>query len=117
VVLLVLDQRRCEAALEEAAAPAVALVEAPRVRAVEQVHAGGQLLARRLDEEVVVVVHEAAGVEPPAKTAGGEPNERDEVDPIEIDAEEELAARRSTRHVVEPVRQIASAHPRHDRRS
>jgi hypothetical protein len=95
----------------------MALVEALRICAGEKMHAGRQPLAGRLNDQVVVGAHHAAGVEAPAEPVGRELDERDELRPVQIAAVEQLAARRATGDVVEAVRQVGSTHPRHgDRR-
>jgi hypothetical protein len=70
-VILGLDQLRLEAAFEQAAAPTVTLVEALRVRAVHEVHAGREALAGRLDDQVVMRAQEAARVDAPGMTVTG----------------------------------------------
>ena len=47
-------------------APPVALVEGAGVGAVEVAHAVGEVRGRRLEDEVIVVAHEAACVHAPA---------------------------------------------------
>jgi hypothetical protein len=95
----------------------MALVEALRVCAGEKMHPGRQPLAGRLDDQVVVGAQDAAGVKAPAEPVGDELDERDELRPVQIAAVQQLASGRATGDVVEAVRQIGSAHPRHgDRR-
>jgi len=66
-VLLVADDLRVEALLIQMPHAVVALVEALRVDAVEAVHPEGDVLERRYDDQVKVVVEEAIGVDRPAK--------------------------------------------------
>jgi hypothetical protein len=65
VLLLRFDQLRPEAPAEDVVASSVALVEGPRVAAVQVAHAVREVRFRRLDDQVVVVAHQAADVDPP----------------------------------------------------
>jgi hypothetical protein len=47
-------------------APTMSMVERPRVLAVEVAHAVGEIRQRRFDDEVVVIAHQALGVQLPA---------------------------------------------------
>jgi hypothetical protein len=58
-VILVVDDPREEALLEQMAFATVSSVEALRVQAVQPVHHRRQLLAGRLHDEVVVRAHHA----------------------------------------------------------
>ena len=66
VLLLGLDHPRPEAPAEDMVLATVALVEGAGVTAVEVAHAVREVRDRRLDEQVVVVSHQAAHVQPPA---------------------------------------------------
>jgi hypothetical protein len=66
VLLLGLDHRRPEPLAKDVVLAAVACVEGFRVLAVEVAHPLGEVGSRRLDEQVVVVAHEAPDVEAPA---------------------------------------------------
>jgi hypothetical protein len=66
VLLLGLDHDGVEAPPEDVVATAVALVEGSCVGAVEVAHPVGEVRERRLDEQVVVVAEQAAGVQAPA---------------------------------------------------
>ena len=68
VLLLGFDHPRPEPAAEDVVLSAVALVEGAGVLAVQVAHAVGKVRQRGLDEEVVVVAQQAAGVEAPAVT-------------------------------------------------
>jgi hypothetical protein len=65
VLLFGLDDFRPETAAEDVILPPVSLVEGAGVLAVEVAHARGEVGDRRLDDEVVVVAEQAAGVETP----------------------------------------------------
>jgi hypothetical protein len=67
-LLLGLDLLRPEALTEHVMLPAVALIERARVLAVQVAHAVGEVRERRLDDEVVVVAEQAAGMQTPAVT-------------------------------------------------
>jgi hypothetical protein len=66
VLLLRLDQPRPVAAAEEMVLATVLLVESARVAAVQVPHARVEVRGRGLDDQVVVVPHEAARVQAPA---------------------------------------------------
>ncbi len=66
VLLLGLDHPRPEPLAEDVMLSAVALVESTGVLAVEVAHPVGEVRERGLDEQVVVVPQQAAGVEAPA---------------------------------------------------
>jgi len=58
-----------EAVAEQVPRPPVTLVELLGVRAVQDLHAGRQRLEVGLDDQVVVVSHQAERVEVPAEAA------------------------------------------------
>jgi hypothetical protein len=102
-VVVVLDPGRVEAAHEEAALARVALVEPLRVRAVEEVHAGGHALAGRVDQQVEVVLHRADRVDLPVEAERGEGQEAAEVLVVERRLEQVLAPGRVGGDVIDPV--------------
>lgn len=65
-MIVALHDPRREAVAEEVAAAVVAPVERLRVDAVQAVHAVGEAPELRLDDEVVVVRHQAEGMDAPA---------------------------------------------------
>jgi hypothetical protein len=65
VLILALDELRPEAPAEDVVDASVALVESARVPAVEVTHAVGEVRLGRLDEQVIVVAHQAARVKAP----------------------------------------------------
>jgi hypothetical protein len=66
VVLVRVEHAGVEAGAEEVAEALVAAVETLGVRAVQELHAGGEVGAGGIDDEVVMGVHEAIGVAAPA---------------------------------------------------
>ena len=66
VLVVRLDQLRPKASPEDVVAAAVPVVERACVLAVEVAHAVRQVRQRRLDDEVVVIAHQAARVQLPA---------------------------------------------------
>ncbi len=82
VLLLGFDHLRPEALAEDMVLAAVPRVEDAGVLAVEVAHAVGQVRLRGLDEQVVVVAHEAANVEPPAVPAQDTAEDLDEGGPV-----------------------------------
>lgn len=65
ILLVGLDQDGVVAATEEVVPASVAVVEGPSVGAVEVAHAGREVRLRGFDDEVVVVSHQAPGVDAP----------------------------------------------------
>jgi len=84
VLLLGLDQLRPEAAAEDVVAAAVPLVEGTRVGAVEVAHPVGEVRDGGLDDQVVVVAHQAAHVNTPAVAALDAPEDVDEDDAVAV---------------------------------
>jgi hypothetical protein len=68
-LLVGLDQDSVVAATEQVVLASVAVVESPGVGAVKVAHAGGQVRLGGLDDEVVVVSHQAPGVDAPVIAA------------------------------------------------
>jgi hypothetical protein len=93
-VVVVPDHPAAEAIAEEVSRPAVALVELLGVRAVQDLHAGRQRVEVGLDDQVVVIAHQAERVEVPAEPAHHDPEQEEEVaavlvvavDPRPVDA-------------------------------
>jgi hypothetical protein len=84
VLLVRLDQFRPVAAAEDVILPLVALVEGAGVAAVQVPHPLGQIRQGRLDEEVVVVAHEAPHVSAPPVAPFDPPEDVEEDDPVSI---------------------------------
>jgi hypothetical protein len=95
-----LDDARGEATAEEVAGAAVTPVEELRVDAVEVLDALGQILLRRLDDEVDVIRHETESVQAPAVTAN-RLDEKPEVQAGVLGVEEDAAAVHPAREDVE----------------
>jgi hypothetical protein len=64
--------------------PSVVLVEGARVGAVQIPHPVGEVRERSLDEQVVVVAHQAADVGAPAVAPFDTPEEMEEDDPVAV---------------------------------
>jgi hypothetical protein len=80
VLLLRFDHPRPEPLAEDVVLAAVPFVEGAGVLAVQVAHAVGEVRQRSLDEEVVVVAEQAAGMEAPAIVAL-DPSQNLEEDP------------------------------------
>jgi hypothetical protein len=114
VLLLGLDQDRVEAASEHVVAAPVALVEGARVGAVQVAHAVGEVRRRRLDDEVVVVSHQAANVDAPAVTPFDAPENVGPDDPVPVVEDDRELVVPACRDVVDRAgREVAAgtAHP------
>ena len=96
VLLLGLDHLRPEALAEDVVLAAVALVEGAGVLAVQVAHPVREVRLGRLDDEVVVVSEQAAGVEPPAVAPLDLPQDVEEDCPVPVILED--------RRVVVPLR-------------
>jgi hypothetical protein len=90
VLLFGLDLLRPEAPAEDVVLPGVAVVEGAGVLAVQVAHPVGEVRERRLDQEVVVVAEQAAGVEAPAVAAADTSEDLGEDGPIPVVAEDRL---------------------------
>src|SRR5256885_12694815 len=82
VLLLGLDHLRPVAAAEDVVLSSMPLVEGPGVGSVQVPHALVEVGRRGLDEQVVVVAHQAADVHPPPVAAFHPPENVREDDPI-----------------------------------
>jgi hypothetical protein len=83
-VLLVANDLRVESLLVEVPDAVVSLVEPLRVDAAEAVHAKRDVLERRFDDQVKVVVEEAIGVEPPPEAGRCAGEELQPAPPIRV---------------------------------
>ncbi len=84
VLLVRLDHFRPIAAAEDVILPLVPFVEGAGVAAVQVPHAIRKVRQGRLDEEVVVVAHEAPHVGAPSVPAFDPPEDMEENDPVSI---------------------------------
>jgi len=100
VLLLVLDQLRPVAAAEDVVFPPVPLVEGARVDPVQVPHALVEVRQRGFDEEVVVVAHQAAHVDPPPVAAHDSAEDLDEDDAVRRVEDDRLLVVAARRDVV-----------------
>lgn len=84
VLLLRLDQHGVEAAPEDVVSAAVPLVECPCVAAVEVAHAARQVRLRGLDNQVIVVSHQALDVNAPFVAPLNPVQKLEEDDPVVV---------------------------------
>jgi hypothetical protein len=84
VLLVRLDHLRPVAAAEDVILPLVPLVEGPGVATVQVPHSLVEVRQRGLDEQVVVVPHQAAHVSAPAVAPFDPAQEVEEDDPVSI---------------------------------
>jgi hypothetical protein len=77
-----LDQLVVKAALEEVATGVVAPVEPFRIHAVQPVHATGDVWLRRLDEEVIVIRHQAIRMAYPSEEVDHLLHQLNEAEPV-----------------------------------
>ena len=84
VLLVRLDHLRPVAAAEDVILPLVALVEGPGVATVQVPHSLVEVRQRGLDEQVVVVPHQAAHVSAPAVAPLDPAQDVEEDDPVAV---------------------------------
>ena len=84
VLLVRLDHPGPVAAAEDVILPLVAFVEGAGVAAVQVPHPVGEVRQRGLDEEVVVIPHQAAHVRAPAVAPFDPAEDVEEDDPVSI---------------------------------
>jgi hypothetical protein len=97
------------------AGAAVAPIEALRVDAAEVLDTRRQRRSSRLDDDVVVVVEQAEGVDRPFVPVDGRGQQTQEADAVDVVPDDLAAVNSSRRHVEGAVRQFGAANPRHDR--
>jgi hypothetical protein len=102
-----------EAVAEEVAAAAVAAVEALGVDAVQPAHARGQVGAAGVDDEVVVVAHQAERVCDPGEASDRPREDGEEEPPIVVVAEDPASVHAAAVDVVGAVRKLRPCDPRH----
>ncbi len=93
-----------ETVAEEVPLAPVLLVERLRIAAVQQLHPGGKLRPVALDDEVVMVAHQAKAVHPPPVAAHCDSEQSEEVQPVEIVPVDPAAVHSARAHVVDAVR-------------
>ena len=84
VLLVRLDHFRPVAVAEDVVLPLVALVEGAGIGAVQIPHPIGEVRQRGLDQEVVVIAHQAAHVSEPAVAPFDPAQDVEEDDPVSI---------------------------------
>ena len=87
-----LDEACAEAALEEVAVEPVPAVEQLGIRAIEALHPLRQVGRRRLEEEVVVVRHQALRMAVPAEPGDDVFRDREHQPPVGVVAHDVLSA-------------------------
>jgi hypothetical protein len=90
VLLFRLDLFRPEPSAEDVVLPAVAFVEGAGILAVQVAHSVGQVRERGLDQQVVVVAEQAAGVQAPAVAAADAPQNLGEGGSVPVVAKDRL---------------------------
>ena len=101
-VRLVADDPAAEAAHEEVAVAAVAMVELERVGAVQELHAGGEVGEGGLDDEVVAVAHPGRGLGwSTCRRGDGEAEEAQEAAAVLVVAVDRVSVHAARRDVVD----------------
>jgi hypothetical protein len=112
-VLLCLDCLRPEARLEEVSDVPVPLVEAQRVEPIETVHALGEIRFSELEDDVVVVGHQAVGETDPVPMMDRLGQNRHEQAPVLVVEEDRRlpdAARREMHDAAGWMQALGSSH-------
>jgi predicted GNAT family acetyltransferase len=91
VLLLGFDQLRLEASAEDVVDAVVPIVEGAGIAAVQVAHPVREVRQRGLDEQVVVIAHQAAGVNAPAVAALDAAEDVEEGDPVFVVEEDRRA--------------------------
>jgi hypothetical protein len=115
-LVLVFDGAAPEPLAEEVTPAAVAAVEALGVAAVQPLEAGRELGDGRLDDEVVVVPHQAEGVQAPVVLGDDESEEPEEVAAVVVVAVDRDLPGAAGRDVEEPVGEHVSRQAGHPAR-
>jgi hypothetical protein len=110
---LTLDEDPLVSTLEEVADPIVPAVEALRVDSVQLPHPARQVRLRSLDDEVVVVRHQAIGVARPAVLPDDITEDTEERPTVTVVEEDRLAGIAPCGDVVESARKLDTEWPCH----
>jgi hypothetical protein len=113
VLVVRLDHLRPVAAAEDVILPFVAFVEGAGVAAVQVPHPVSEVRQRGLDEEVVVVPHQAAHVRAPAVAPFDPAQDVEENDPVGIVYDDRRVVVAADPDVVEGTRFEVAARPSH----
>src|SRR5712692_3662061 len=112
-VMVALHQHRMEPALEEMPVEPVPVVEPHCIEEIEAVHPDRQVLVRGLDQEVVVVWHEAIRVAAPAVAGDNLAENGQKQLAVSVISEDLLPAIAARGDVEDPAGQLQSVRPRH----
>jgi glutaryl-CoA dehydrogenase (non-decarboxylating) len=115
-VFLGVDDVDGVAALEEVSTTLVAPVELLRIAAVQLAHPARETLARRVEDEVVVVRHETERVANPLVAGDDRSEQSQKSSPVDVVNEDRRAVIAARRDVVEAVGQLASGAAGHGSR-
>jgi hypothetical protein len=112
-VLVGLYQATAIPTLEQMPDPVVSTVERLCVGAVEPGHPTSEVWSRRLEDQVIVVDHQAVGQAGPVAKALHTPAYGDELCAVAIVFEDGLASIATVEHVVDPVLDLRAYRPGH----
>jgi hypothetical protein len=115
-LIIGLDQSRAKSPLEEMPIEGVAVVESPRVSAVELVHSSRKRLFRCLDHQVKVIRHQAIAEVLPAAKVNDPVEQAEKQLAVKIVPVDGLAAVPARGDVERAPRRLESRWPRHDLR-
>jgi hypothetical protein len=109
-----IDQNWVITALEEMPCTAMPAIEPLRVNAVEPTHPGRQIRPGSLQQQVVVIAHQAEAVASPAEIGGDISESHQEALAIAVVHEDESRVVATRRDVVERSLELDAWWPRHD---
>jgi hypothetical protein len=112
-VLVLVDDERVEAFLDEVADAQIAVVEPVRDPPIEPLHAAREAVEQRFDNQVVVVRHHAVRVIDPSEAEAGLPDPVVDEGVVELVARDQHAIHAARGHVVDAVLRKQVAGPWH----
>jgi len=92
----------------------VTAVEVACVAAVEKLHSGRQIGLGRFDEQVLVVIHQRKGMQPPAMHRHRPPQPIETLEPIVVVAHDRTTFDSPRHHMVVGARELDSQWSGHD---
>ena len=111
--LFLVERSAPKSVTEDVSPAAILAVEPLGVVAVQKLHAVGEILAGRVEHQVVVVRHQAERVAGPLELVDGKGEEAEEVTPVVGVVVDRHLCHPTGRDVKETIRKDASGQPRH----
>src|SRR5262245_16870722 len=112
-MFVALDSPGPKATLEDVTGGFVTFVEASRVSTVQPMHSLRELLLRRLDDEVVVIWHQAERLDVPVEALLDAQERRTKLCVVGVSPKDGGAFGTTSSHMEDAIRQRASRNARH----